>query len=137
MKRFLLLTLILAATMTAFAYTGTTIGPDVSELDGKKLQWEAGSFDYFVMFKSLMGNDIRDICTDANSPAGCDWSDNPEPDSCLQQSTFKLTNTFRKMHTSKRHILSGLRVLIRTIICIPTTRRHSTSRRTTVRSLRL
>ena len=96
MKKLLLLTLILAATMTAFAYDGTTIGPEVSTLDGKKLQWEAGSFDYFVMFKSLMGNDIRDSCVDANSPAGCDWTDNgdynPEPDSCLPQSTFKLTN---------------------------------------------
>ena len=92
MKKFLVFVFVLSAVLSAFAYEGTTIGPNVSELDGKKLQWEAGSFDYFVMFKSLMGNDIRDICTDANSPAGCDWADNPEPDSCLPQSTFQLTN---------------------------------------------
>ena len=92
MKKLLVFVFVLSAVLSAFAYEGTTIGPEVSMLDGKKLQWEAGSFDYFVMFKSLMGNDIRDICTDANSPAGCDWSDNPEPDSCLPQSTFKLTN---------------------------------------------
>ena len=91
MKKFLLLTLILAATMTAFAYDGTTIGPEVSELDGRKLQWEAGSFDYFIMFKSLMGNEVRTLC-EQNGPSGCDWSDNPEPDSCLSQSTFQLTN---------------------------------------------
>lgn len=92
MKKFLVFVFVLSAVLSAFAYEGTTIGPEVSVLDGKKLQWEAGSFDYFVMFKSLMGNDIRDICTDANSPAGCDWDDNPEPDSCLPQSTFQLTN---------------------------------------------
>lgn len=92
MKKLLLFVFILSALFSICAYEGTTIGPEVSELNGKKLQWEAGSFDYFVMFKSLMGNDIREICTDENSPAGCDWEDNPEPDSCLPQSTFKLTN---------------------------------------------
>jgi conserved repeat domain len=92
MKKFLMFVLILSAALSVFAYEGTTIGPNVAELDGKKLQWEAGSFDYFVMFKSLMGNDIREICTSASSPAGCDWEDNPEPDSCLPQSTFQLTN---------------------------------------------
>ena len=92
MKKLLVFVFVLSAVFSAFAYEGTTIGPEVSTLDGKKLQWEAGSFDYFVMFKSLMGNDVRDICTDANSPAGCDWDDNPEPDSCLPQSTFQLTN---------------------------------------------
>lgn len=92
MKKFLLLAFVLSAVFSLFAYDGTTIGPEVSQLDGKKLQWEAGSFDYFVMFKSLMGNDIREICSSSSSPAGCDWSDNPEPDSCLPQSTFQLTN---------------------------------------------
>ena len=92
MKKFFVFVFVLAAMLPAFAYDGTTIGPEVSTLDGRKLQWEAGSFDYFVMFKSLMGNDIREICASASSPAGCDWSDNPEPDSCLPQSTFQLTN---------------------------------------------
>ena len=91
MKKFLLLTLILAATMTAFAYTGTTIGPNVSQLNGKDLQWEAGSFDYFVMFKSLMSNEIRTQCT-VDGSVGCDLAGNPEPDTCLTQSTFQLTN---------------------------------------------
>ena len=91
MKKLLVFVFVLSAMLSAFAYEGTTIGPEVSELDGKKLQWEAGSFDYFVMFKSLMGNDFRTFCENDGSP-GCDWSDNPEPDSCLQQSTFQLTN---------------------------------------------
>ena len=82
MKRFLLLTLILAATVTAFAYSGTTIGPNVSQLNGKDLQWEAGSFDYFVMFKSLMSNENRNQCTTDGS-VGCDLPGNPEPDTCL------------------------------------------------------
>ena len=92
MKKFFLLIAVIFSVLPVSAYYGTTIGPEVSELNGKKLQWGAGQFDYFVMFKSLMGNDIRDICTDANSPAGCDWSNNPEPDSCLPSSTFQLTN---------------------------------------------
>ncbi|HPA57830.1 MAG TPA: hypothetical protein PLT70_10425, partial [bacterium] len=40
-------------------YTGQTMGPNVSELNGKKLQWDAESYDYFIMFKSLMTNNIR------------------------------------------------------------------------------
>ena len=93
MKKLLVFVFVLSAVLSAFAYDGTTIGTEVSTLDGKKLQWEAGSFDYFVMFKSLMGNDIREICSSESSPAGCDWQDNPEPDSCLPQSTFQLTNS--------------------------------------------
>lgn len=92
MKKLLVFIFVLSAVLSASAYEGTTIGPEVSTLDGKKLQWEAGSFDYFVMFKSLMGNDVREICSSASSPVGCDWEDNPEPDSCLPQSTFQLTN---------------------------------------------
>lgn len=92
MKKISLLIFTLFAAFSAYAYEGTTIGPEVSTLDGRKLQWEAGSYDYFVMFKSLMGNDIREICSSESSPAGCDWGDNPEPDSCLPQSTFQLTN---------------------------------------------
>lgn len=91
MKKFFLLILVLFAVLPVFAYTGTTIGPDVSELDGKKLQWEAGSFDYFVMFKSLMSNEIRTLCS-ADGSVGCDLDGNPEPDTCLESSTFELTN---------------------------------------------
>jgi len=95
MKKLVLLILVLFAVLSAFAededYTGTTIGPDVSVLDGKKLQWETGSFDYFVMFKSLMANTNREICTYGSS-VGCDYSNNPEPDTCLESSTFQLTN---------------------------------------------
>lgn len=91
MKRFLVFVFVFSLVLSVFAYDGTTIGPDVSELDGKRLQWGADNLDYFVMFKSLMGNDFRTFCENDGSP-GCDWSDNPEPDSCLQQSTFQLTN---------------------------------------------
>ncbi|MBP5591153.1 hypothetical protein J6Y50_04765 [bacterium] len=93
MKKFLLLTVILLAAMTAFAYTGTTIGPNVSQLNGKDLQWEAGSFDYFVMFKSLMSNENRNLCS-VDGSVGCDLDGNPEPDTCLTSSTFQLTNRY-------------------------------------------
>ena len=96
MKKFFLLIAVLFLALPVFAeddmFTGTTIGPDVSVLDGKKLQWEAGSFDYFVMFKSLMSNTVRDLCDNINAPVGCDYDDNPEPDTCLASSTFHLTN---------------------------------------------
>ena len=93
MKKFFLLIAVLLAVFPALAdYTGTTIGPDVAELDGKKLQWEAGSFDYFVMFKSLIGNENRALCTDSSAGDGCDYEDNPEADKCLENSTFELTN---------------------------------------------
>ena len=74
-------------------YTGQTIGPNVAELNGKKLQWDAGSYDYFVMFKSLMTNNIRTLCsTNPNPSVGCDLEGNPEADTCLTQSTFTLTS---------------------------------------------
>ena len=91
MKKLFLLILVIFSVLPAFAYDGTTIGPEVSELNGKKLQWGAGQFDYFVMFKSLMGNTNRETCT-VGSAVGCDYPDNPEPDTCLPSSTFKLTN---------------------------------------------
>jgi len=91
MKKFFLLILVIFSVLPAFAYDGTTIGSEVSELNGKKLQWGAGQFDYFVMFKSLMANTNRETCTDG-SAVGCDYSDNPEPDTCLESSTFELTN---------------------------------------------
>ena len=95
MKKIFLLIAVLFLALPVFAdddmFTGTTIGPDVSVLDGKKLQWEAGSFDYFVMFKSLMSNTVRDKC-DVGAPVGCDYDDNPEPDTCLASSTFHLTS---------------------------------------------
>jgi len=84
--------MLLSVPLVLAAYTGTNIGPDVAELDGKKLQWEAGSFDYFVMFKSLMANNTRTQCDYNNSSqqVGCDMPNNPESDTCLPQSTFKL-----------------------------------------------
>lgn len=91
MKKLFLLILALLTAVPVFAYTGTTIGPNVSQLDGKELQWEAGSFDYFVMFKSLMSNENRNQCS-VDGSVGCDLPGNPEPDTCLTQSTFQLTN---------------------------------------------
>lgn len=93
MKKFfcILLPLLISMMLSGADYTGTTIGPDVAELNGKKLQWEAGSFDYFVMFKSLMTNNIRQECNSLSSPVGCDLPGNPEADTCLTQSTFTLT----------------------------------------------
>ncbi|MBR4490833.1 hypothetical protein IKP13_09395, partial [bacterium] len=91
MKKLFLLILALLTALPVFAYTGTTIGPNVSVLNDKELQWEAGSFDYFVMFKSLMSNENRTLCT-VDGSVGCDLPGNPEPDTCLTSSTFKLTN---------------------------------------------
>lgn len=89
MKKFFLFFLLFCFTTILFAYTGTTIGPNVSSLDGKNLQWESGSFDYFVMFKSLMENKIRTPCAgaDQNNSVGCDLDGNPEADSCLSESS--------------------------------------------------
>ncbi|HQI05459.1 MAG TPA: hypothetical protein PL195_09365, partial [bacterium] len=39
------------------------MGPDVSQLDGKALKWEEGAWDYFTMFKTLLRNDNRTVCT--------------------------------------------------------------------------
>lgn len=97
MKKIFLLMAVIFSLLPAFGYTGTTIGPEVSELNGKKLQWGTGQFDYFVMFKSLMSNEIRDLCEPVDNiggvyNVGCDFSYNPEPDTCLSSSTFRLTN---------------------------------------------
>ncbi|MGI6394193.1 MAG: WAP domain-containing protein [bacterium] len=94
MKRFFVFTIFILVSLTVSAqYTGQMIGPNVSELNGKKLQWEAGSFDHFVMFKSLMANNIRTQCsTNPNPSFGCDLPNNPEADTCLTQSTFTLTS---------------------------------------------
>ncbi len=97
MKKFLF---IISAILFSFYlhadFSGTSIGPGVSELNGKKLQWEAGSFDYFVMFKSLIGNYNRANCqtaSDAQS-VGCDWDGNPEGDTCLAESTFVMDASY-------------------------------------------
>lgn len=96
MKRLLVVFIVLLSIPLSAEFTGTNIGPNVSELDGKKLQWEAGSFDYFVMFKSLVANNTRTFCEDiaqVEGSLGCDWKDNPEGDTCLQSSTFTLDST--------------------------------------------
>ena len=75
-----------------FSFTGTNINSDVSELDGKKLQWTNGNYDYFVMFKSLITNNTRVKCSEVeeNESLGCDLDSNPEGDTCLSSSTFTL-----------------------------------------------
>lgn len=92
MKRLLVVFIVLLSIPLSAAFTGTKIGPNVSELDGKKLQWEAGSFDYFVMFKSLIANNIRTSC-ESGGGYGCDWTGNPEGDTCLASSTFTLDSS--------------------------------------------
>lgn len=92
MKKILTVVFIMFMLGTVYAqYTGQIIGPDVSQMDGKDLKWEAGSFDHFVMFKSLMTNNIRVLCSTNPDPSfGCDLEGNPEPDTCLTESTFTL-----------------------------------------------
>ena len=91
MKKIFFVVLVLLP-VAVFGFTGTTIGPEVSKLDGRKLQWEAGSYDYFVMFKSLIANNFRTLCSTVSEEEslGCDWDNNPEGDTCLQSSTFEL-----------------------------------------------
>lgn len=92
-KLFVLLFFVFIHSIVFAQYTGQMIGPDVAELNGKKLQWEAGSYDYFVMFKSLMENRIRVQCdTNPDPSIGCDLPNNPEADTCLTESTFSLTS---------------------------------------------
>jgi len=94
MKRSLIFVFFIFLCSTVSAqYNGQLMGPGVSELDGEQLQWEAGSYDYFVMFKSLVANNIRTLCTaigEVEGSLGCDWENNPEGDTCLQSSTFTL-----------------------------------------------
>lgn len=60
------------------------IGPDISELNGKKLKWENSKSDYFIMFKSL----IEQVSGEATTTAS-----NPQADTCIdinKGSTFLL-----------------------------------------------
>ena len=92
MKKSFILVFVMFMSGTVYAqYTGQVIGPNVSQLDGKELKWEAGSFDHFVMFKSLMTNNNRVQCSTNPEPSiGCDLPGNPESDTCLTESTFTL-----------------------------------------------
>jgi len=92
MKKKLFVVLVMLFFMPIYAqYTGQVMGPNVSQLDGKELKWEAGSFDHFVMFKSLMTNKNRVQCdTNPDPSIGCDLPGNPESDTCLSESTFTL-----------------------------------------------
>ncbi|MFO7735200.1 MAG: hypothetical protein R6W70_03170 [bacterium] len=67
------------------SFLSAKFGPGVSELDGKKLKWEEGARDVFVMFKSIIKNDNL-----ADDPPG-----NPQADTCIDKtigSTYKLTS---------------------------------------------
>ena len=83
MKRLFTTVLVLfsLSLLVASEYGGSLLGPDVAEFNGKKLQWEAGSYDYFVMFKSLLAN---------NDPFNDSGGDNPSADACLDSSTYVL-----------------------------------------------
>ncbi len=68
------------------------IGPEISELNGKKLKWENHQGDYFIMFKSLIKNDNRTQCA-SNCKLGDDVKGVPQADVCVDSatgSTFKL-----------------------------------------------
>jgi len=92
MKKFLFVVFLMTFFLPVYGqYTGQLIGPNVSQVDGKELKWEAGSFDHFVMFKSLMTNTNRVQCdTNPDPSVGCDLPGNPESDTCLESSTFTL-----------------------------------------------
>ncbi len=66
------------------------MGPDVSQIDGKSLKWEEGAWDYFVMFKTLLKNDNRTVCTPStvtNCNLGDDQPGNPQADNCVDPAT--------------------------------------------------
>ncbi len=75
------------------------MGPDVSQIDGKQLKWEEGAWDYFVMFKTLIKNDNRTVCTPTQFNScnlGDDQPGNPQADACIDPSvgsTFDLINS--------------------------------------------
>ena len=75
------------------------MGPDVSQLDGKSLKWEEGAWDYFAMFKTLLRNDNRTICTPSafkQCNLGDDQPGNPQADACIDPSigsTFTLISS--------------------------------------------
>jgi len=74
-------------------FDGTQISSQIAvDKEGTTLKWENGSYDYFVMFKSLLANnDEKNDCSDSTN---CTVRDNPQGDTCLDSSTFTLT----KMH---------------------------------------
>ncbi len=75
------------------------MGPDVSQLGGKSLKWEEGAWDYFTMFKTLLRNDNRTICTPSaltQCNLGDDQPGNPQADACMDPSigsTFTLISS--------------------------------------------
>ena len=75
------------------------MGPDVSQVNGKSLKWEEGAWDYFVMFKTLIKNDNRTVCTPSaltNCNLGDDQKGNPQADACMDPnvgSTFDLIDS--------------------------------------------
>lgn len=65
------------------------MGPDVSQIDGKSLKWEEGAWDYFVMFKTLLQNNNRTVCTPSTITTcklGDDQPGNPQADACVDPS---------------------------------------------------
>jgi hypothetical protein len=67
-------------------FLSAVIGPNVSQTNGQELKWEEGSWDYFVMFKSLIAQVTGEVTT---TPG------NPQADSCIDinvGSTFTLTS---------------------------------------------
>jgi len=90
---------ILIALLIAVPMFVNAMGPDVSQIDGKGLKWEEGSWDYFIMFKSLLKNDNRTICTPTTiNPCnlGDDQNGNPQADACIDPavgSTFNLIDS--------------------------------------------
>lgn len=72
------------------------MGPDVSQVNGQPLKWEEGAWDYFVMFKTLIKNDNRTVCTPSqfnSCELGDDQPGNPQADACIDPSvgsTFDL-----------------------------------------------
>ncbi len=87
---FFILTFLLS-NLFAQTYLGKPLGPDVSTLNGQQLKWETGSHDFFVMFKSMLADNVRTICDSQGKPMGCDAQGNPQADACLDHSTYELT----------------------------------------------
>lgn len=93
MRKFFVILLI------AVPLLANAMGPDVSQIDGKTLKWEEGAWDYFIMFKTLLKNDNRTVCTPTQFNScnlGDDQPGNPQADNCVDPavgSTFTLIDS--------------------------------------------
>jgi len=75
---FFVVILVISFLMTAASMPGKSIGPEVSQHNGRELKWEEGSRDYFTLFRTMLS---RSAGGNSNESDG-----NPQADGCLMSS---------------------------------------------------